>query len=67
MREILRIFEVTDAMGISREALMIPLAPRHPGRIRKMPNGRIEIVVDAQADFDVWVGQLETEIRRVLG
>jgi hypothetical protein len=66
LREIHRIFEVTDAMGLSREALVIPLAPRHPGRVRKMPNGRIEIIVDAQADFDAWVAALEAEIRKVL-
>jgi hypothetical protein len=67
LREIQRIFEVTDAMGISREALMIPLAPRHPGRVRKMPNGKIEIVVDSEADFPSWVTGLEAELRKVLG
>ena len=66
LREIHRIFEVTDAMGISREALVIPLMPRHPGRIRKMPNGKIEIVVDSAADFDAWVASLEAEIRKAL-
>ena len=66
LREIHRIFEVTDAMGVSREALVIPLAPRHPGRVRKMPNGKIEIIVDSQADFDAWVAGLEAEIRKVL-
>jgi hypothetical protein len=66
LREIQRIFEVTDAMGVSREALVIPLAARHPGRVRRMPNGRIEIVVDSEADFGVWLTQLEAEIRKVL-
>jgi hypothetical protein len=53
-------------MGIHRESLVIPLAPRRPGRVRKMPNGRIEIVVDADADFDTWLAGLEAEITRVL-
>jgi hypothetical protein len=65
LREIQRIFTITDAMGISREALVIPLMPRHPGRVRRMPNGRIEIVVDAQAEFEEWLSGLETEIRKV--
>jgi hypothetical protein len=66
LREIHRIFEVTDAMGLSREALVIPLGARHPGRVRKMPNGRIEIVVDSEAEFEEWVRGLEAEIRKVL-
>jgi hypothetical protein len=66
LAEIHRIFEITDRMGIHRESLVIPLAPRRPGRVRKMPNGRIEIVVDADADFDTWLAGLEAEITRVL-
>jgi hypothetical protein len=67
LREIERIFAVTDPMGISREALVIPLLPRHPGRVRKMPGGKIEIVVDSEGDFDAFVAGLEGEIRRVTG
>lgn len=63
--EIQRIFGVTDGMGISREALVIPLLPRHPGRVRRMPGGKIEIVVDSDADFDAWLGGLEAEIRKI--
>lgn len=66
IREIQKIFAVTDAMGVSREALVIPLGARHPGRLRKMPNGKIEIVVDSGVDFDEWVTGLESEIRKLL-
>jgi hypothetical protein len=65
--EIEKIFEVTDRMGIHREQLVIPLLPRHPGRVRRMPNGKLEIVVDSQADFGSWVGGLEGEIRKLDG
>ena len=57
LREIERIFAVTDPLGISREALAIPLMPRPGGRVRRMPNGRIEIVVDAE-DLDGFLGRL---------
>jgi hypothetical protein len=57
MREIERIFAVTDTLGISREALAIPLMPRPGGRVRRMPGGRLEIVVDA-ADFDGFLERL---------
>ena len=63
IREIQRIFEVTDAMGIHREQVVIPLRPRHPGRVRKMAGGRLEIVVDSERPFDEWVAGLADEIR----
>ena len=43
---------MTDRLGIHRESLVIPLGPRHPGRVRRMPNGKIEIVVEPKDDFD---------------
>ena len=67
LREIQRIFEVTDRLGIHREQLVIPLAPRHPGRVRRMPNGKIEIVVEKDDDFEAWVSGLEAQLRAVTG
>ena len=67
LREIERIFQVTDPMGIHREALVIPLLPRHPGRVRRMPSGKIEIVVESTDDFEAWLLGLEAEIREVTG
>ena len=66
IKEMTAIFAVTDAMGLSREMLVIPLLPRRPGRVRKMPNGKIEIVVDSE-DFEGFVSGLETEIRTAGG
>lgn len=63
IREIQRIFEITDRLGVHRESLVIPLMPRNPGRVRRMPNGSLELVVDA-TDFEGWLGRLEEEIRR---
>ena len=67
LREIQRIFEVTDRLGIHREQLVIPLAPRHPGHVRRMPNGKIEIVVEKDGDFGAWVAGLEAEIAKAIG
>jgi hypothetical protein len=64
LREIAKIFEVTDRLGIHREQLVIPLAPHHPGRVRRMPNGKIEIVVESEGSFDEWVAGLEPELQR---
>jgi hypothetical protein len=65
VREIEAIFAVTDRLGISREALVIPLRPRRPGRVRRMANGKVEIAVDP--DFAAFVGGLEAELRKALG
>jgi hypothetical protein len=65
LAEIERIFIVTDALGISREALVIPLRTEHPSRVRKLGPGKLEIVVDRDADFNQWLSRLEAEIRAV--
>ncbi|HXK08093.1 MAG TPA: hypothetical protein VMT70_00470 [Vicinamibacteria bacterium] len=62
LREIEAIFAVTDRLGISREALAIPLLPRSPGRVRRTAAGRIEIVADA-ADFPGFLEGLESRLR----
>ena len=67
IREITRIFEVTDRLGIHREALVIPLAPRHPGRVRRRPDGKIEIMVESEGDFEAWAAGLEAELKKVTG
>ncbi len=66
LKEIERIFEVIDPMGISREAIVIPLRPENPGRVRVRKDGKLEIVVDKEADFDQWVTNLEARIREAM-
>jgi hypothetical protein len=58
MKEIDAIFEVTDALGIHREMLVIPLGPGWPGRVRRMPSGKFEIIVDAERPIEEWVKEL---------
>lgn len=58
MKEIDAIFVVTDALGIHREALVIPLGPATPGRVRRLPSGKFEITVDATRPIDEWVRDL---------
>jgi len=51
LKEIEKIFEVLDALGISREAVIIPLRPEHPGRVSLLKDGKLEIVVERDEDF----------------
>ena len=57
MKEINRIFEVTDALGIHRESIVIPLGTG-AGRVRRMPSGKLEIIVDRETPFDEWLTSL---------
>jgi hypothetical protein len=45
LTEIEKIFGVLERLGISREAVIIPLRPAAPGSVRRLPNGKFEIVV----------------------
>jgi hypothetical protein len=67
MREIDAIFAVTDALGIHREQLVIPLGPGRPGRVRRLPNGKLEITVDAERPIEEWVKDLPALIAAALG
>ncbi len=63
LQEIERIFAVLERLGISREAVVIPLRPASPGSVRRLPNGKFEIVVDADAPLDDWLPKLEEQLR----
>ena len=58
MKEIDAIFAVTDGLGIHREALVIPLGPATPGRVRRLPSGKLEIVVEASRPLEDWLRDL---------
>jgi len=61
--DIERILEIVDRLGISREAVVIPLRPADPGRIGRVAGGKIEIVVDAREPFEKWLERVEAELR----
>ncbi|MGH9363408.1 MAG: hypothetical protein ACRD2T_15980 [Thermoanaerobaculia bacterium] len=65
LAEIQAVFAVTDALGISREALVIPLSPGRPGRVRRLPSGKLEIVLDADVPLVAWLEGLPERIRAV--
>ena len=65
--QINRILELTDSLGLNREWVEIPLSPERPGTVRRLPNGKLEIVVDADRPFDEWLGSLPTQIQSAQG
>jgi hypothetical protein len=66
-QQITQILTVTDRLGLSREWVEIPLSAGRPGTVRKLANGKIEIVVDAGIPFDQWLGTLEARIQAITG
>jgi hypothetical protein len=67
MKEIDAIFAVTDALGIHREALVIPLGPVSPGRVRRLPSGKFEILVEARRPLEEWLRELPALIEQARG
>jgi len=67
MKEIDAIFEVTDALGVHREALVIPLGTARPGRVRRLPSGKLEITVEAERPFQEWLKELPQLIAAAQG
>jgi hypothetical protein len=61
-----RIFAVTDRLGIHRESVVVPLGTRTPGRVRRRPDGKLELTADA-ADFEGWLARLEGELQALAG
>ena len=59
MKEIEQIFTVLDRIGVHREAVVIPLKPATPGSVKRKPDGKFEIVVDAERPLDEWLPEQE--------
>lgn len=65
MRDMGLIFEVTDAMGIDRESISVPLGKEDPGAVRKLPTGDIEIVVPESTPLEDWLATLQAELEKL--
>ena len=66
-KHISRFLEVTDSLGLNREWVEILLSPERPGVVRRLTNGQLEIIVDADQQFKDWLGSLPKHIRLVQG
>lgn len=65
-KEIGRILSVTDAMGLHREAVRVPLDCEEPDRLEIV--SRVLVVVAPKTGaFDAWVDGLEARIKSVPG
>jgi len=65
-QQISQILELTDQLDISRETVEIPLSPERPGTVRRLTNGKIEIVVDADLPFDEWLSTVRQTVQSLM-
>jgi hypothetical protein len=62
-KEIFRILEVTDALGLHREAIVIPLWTRGAGGFR-MRGGKLEITApEGDPAFEPWLAGLADALK----
>jgi hypothetical protein len=60
--EVRRILEVTDALGIHREAVRVPLARRGAGAVRVTTAAQVEIVAPTD-ELGAWFEALPAALR----
>ncbi|MCL6499837.1 MAG: hypothetical protein K6U07_07415 [Firmicutes bacterium] len=60
-----RIFSVTDPLGISREAIVVPLGRRDPGGVRALGGGQLRITLPASISTEEWLPTLKAELARL--
>ena len=65
-QQISQILELTDQLNLSREAVEIPLSPESPGVVRRLANGKIEIVVDADQPFSEWLPTVSSKVEALM-
>lgn len=65
LAQIERIFEILDRLAISREAVIIPLRPQGTGDVKRLRNGKLEIIVPTDLPFDEWYASLEDAIKNI--
>ena len=59
------IFAVTDALGIDREAIVVPLGRKDPGAVRRLGPQQIQITLPASISAAEWTDTLRSELEKL--
>lgn len=65
MEEMNLIFDVTDALGIDRESIIVPLEMEDPGGVKRSPNGELEVVAPASVPMEEWLPTLKRDLEEL--
>lgn len=60
-----QLFEVTDALELSRESIQVPLVLTGEGKIQRLKNGKIEITLPDTDDLGPFLASLPELLRRI--
>ena len=66
LKEIERVFAILEELGLSREAVVIPLKPASPGYVRLRPDQRLEIVLDSERPLDESLADIRARIAAIM-
>lgn len=53
-----QLFDVTDELELDREQLVVPLAMEGEGAVRRLPSGKLEIVLPDADDLAAFLSRL---------
>ncbi len=67
MKEMNAVFEVTDGLEISREAIQVELVPDGGGAVERLANGRFRIVLPADRELSDWLPELGRRLVELRG
>lgn len=60
-----QVFEVTDALELSREAVQVPLVLEGEGKVQRLKSGRIEITLPDTDDLGPFLASLPERLRQI--
>jgi hypothetical protein len=58
-----QLFEVTDALELSREAIQVPLVLEGEGAVQRLKSGKIEITLPDTDDLGPFLSSLPERLR----
>lgn len=60
-----QLFDVTDALELSREAIQVPLVLEGEGKIQRLKSGKIEITLPDTDDLGPFLALLPDRLRQL--
>jgi len=67
MDDMRQVLALADSLGLSREAIKVPLAPQGEGSVERLPGGQFRIVLPANQPLASWLPTLAERLRELLG
>jgi hypothetical protein len=58
-----QLFEVTDALELSREAIQVPLVLEGQGKVQRLKSGKVEITLPDTDDLGPFLSSLPERLR----